>query len=78
MSKYTMVDEAFDVTLLNNLRQLAWRALGLFHEDGSEVTLENITKFFRETPKKTLYLYQKDETGENSWNRDWYYRVEKH
>jgi|AGFT01.1.fsa_nt_gi hypothetical protein len=78
MSKYTMVDEAYDVTLLNNLQQLAWRSVGLFYEDGTETTFEKTKKFFRDNPKRTLYLYQKDEDGDNRWNRDWYYRVEKH
>lgn len=75
---YTIVDEAYDITVARSQKELAFILSEHFHEDGARITEGSIRKFFSENKRANLYVYSEDETGEHKWNRDWRYRVERH
>lgn len=75
---YTIVDEAYDVTVARTQLSLSLFLDGYFHEDGRKMTINSIRKFFSENKIANLYAYVEDETGEHKWSRDWHYRVERH
>lgn len=78
MSKYTFVDEAYDVILMNSMVEVVRMAQDLFLEDGKPADHKNIAAYWKENPKSNMYLYKRDPDEEHLWCREWYYKVARH
>ena len=78
MTKYTIVDEGYDVTLWNSIKEVFEHIEGLClsKDDDQQITLSTLRKLLKED-YPVIRLYDNHELY-TLCNEDWFYKVAKH